>query len=128
MYDNYNYPPGADTPDAPWNQEEVPERTFDVFISQTLSKSTRVTTNDYIHEVDLDEDGYHYNDDTSDTNWIEAYKNEHFTPLQLISELKDFLTKHLPDPVIDIKGFKEAKNLISECEGWVEDEIEVMRE
>lgn len=22
MYDNYNYPPGADTPSAPWNQSE----------------------------------------------------------------------------------------------------------
>lgn len=23
MYDNYNYPAGADTPDAPWNQTDV---------------------------------------------------------------------------------------------------------
>jgi len=23
MYDNYNYPAGADTPDAPWNQVEL---------------------------------------------------------------------------------------------------------
>lgn len=125
MYDNYNYPLGADTPYAPWNEQEVPERRFDVCISQTLSKSTRVTTNDYIPKVDQDEGGVYKLTDTSDTDWREAYKNEHLTPLQLIGEFKDFLTKHLPDPIIDIKVFKRFKHLIDECEGWIEDETEV---
>lgn len=128
MYDNYNYPPGADTPYAPWNEQEVPERQFDVCISQTLSKSTSVTTNDYVPEVDQDEDGCCYSSDTSDTDWGKAYKNEHLTPLQLIGEFKDFLTKHLPDPVVDIAEYKKWKKLISECNGWVEDELTVLEE
>lgn len=128
MYDNYNYPLGADTPYAPWNEQEVPERQFDVCISQTLSKSTSVTTNDYVPEVDQDEDGVYESTDTSDTDWNEAYKNEHLTPLQLIGEFKDFLTKHLPDPVVDLAEYKKWKKLISECESWAEDELTVLEE
>jgi len=33
--DNYNYPPGADTPDAPWNQddrsEEIAEKQWEMY-------------------------------------------------------------------------------------------------
>lgn len=128
MYNNYNYPPGADTPYAPWNEQEVPERQFDVCISQTLSKSTSVTTDDYVPEVDEDEDGFYKSANTSDTDWNKAYKNEHLTPLQLINEFKDFLTKHLPDPIIDVKEFQRFKYLIDECEDWTEDETEVVEE
>lgn len=125
MYNNDNYPLGADTPYAPWNEQEVPEEQFGVCISQTLSKSTEVTTNDYVPVVDQDEDGYYDYNDTSDTDWKKAYENEHLTPLQLIGEFKDFLTKHLPD----LKGKDEhrrAKELISECSNWVEDDFVVI--
>lgn len=138
MYDNYNYPPGVDGPDAPWNQSDPEEKEFEVTVSQTLSKSTTVATSDYIPggyfpETEWDIDGYHTitchePDDTSDTDWKKAYKNEHLTPLQLIGEFKDFLTKHLPDPIIDIKGFRRFKHLIDECEGWTEDETEVVED
>ena len=129
MRESGYYPPGAEfDPRAPWNEQEVPERQFDVCISQTLSKSTRVTTNDYVYEVDQDEDGVYETADTSDTNWEKAYKGEHLTPLQLIGEFKDFLTKHLPDPIVDLAEHKKWKNLISECEGWVEDELTVLEE
>ena len=129
MRESGYYPPGAEfNSNAPWNQVEVPERQFDVCISQTLSKSTGVTTNDYVPGVVQEEDGYYPYSDTSDTDWEEAYESEHLTPLQLIDEFKDFLTKHLPDPIVDVKGFQRFKHLIDECEGWVEDEIEVMEE
>lgn len=126
MTERRYYPLGAEH--DPNEIQEVPERQFDVCISQTLSKSTRVTTNDYVPEVDQDEDGYHDYSDTYDTDWKGAYKNEHLTPLHLISEFKDFLTKHLPDPLIDVKGFRRFKYLIGECEGWTEDETEVVEE
>ena len=125
MRESGYYPPGAEfDPRAPWNEQEVPEEQFDVCISQTLSKSTGVTTNDYVPIVDQDEDGYYDYNDTSDTDWKKAYKNEHLTPLQLIGEFKDFLTKHLPDPT-DVKESQRFKYLISECEDWTEDETEI---
>ena len=139
MRENNNYPPGAEAnPNAPWNQSDPEEKEFKVTVSQTLSKNTTVTTSDYIPggcfpETERDIDGYHTitchePDDTSDTDWKEAYKDEHLTPLQLIGEFKDFLTKYLPDPIIDVKGFQRFKYLIGECEGWTEDETEVIKE
>ena len=138
MYNNYDYPCGADGPDAPWNQNDIEEKEFGVTISQTLSKNTTVTTSDYIpggssQETEWDIDGYHTitchePDDTSDTDWKKAYKNEHLTPLQLINEFKDFLTKHLPAPIIDVKESQRFKYLIDECEGWEVDETEVVEE
>ena len=128
MIESGYYPIGAEfDPAAPWNEREVPERHFDVCISQTLSKSTKVKTNDYTLELNQDEDGYPYSD-TSSTDWEEAYKVEHLTPLQLIEEFKNFLSKYLPDPVVDIKEFRKFKHLTEECTGWIEDETEVMEE
>ena len=137
---NSNYPlmSQSEWDNAPWNQNDPEEKEFKVTVSQTLSKNTAVTTSDYIPggyfpETEWDIDGYHtitYHepDDTSDTDWKEAYKSERLTPLQLIGEFKDFLTKYLPDPIIDIKGFQRYKYLIDECEGWTEDETEVIEE
>ena len=126
MIESGYYPPGAEFDTrAPWNEQEVPERTFDVCVSQTLSKNTKVLTDDY--DLEPTEEGC-TDITTSNTNWKEAYKNEHFTPLQLIGEFKDFLTKHLPDPIIDVKGFRRFKHLIDECEGWTEDETEVVED
>ena len=129
MYDNYNYPPGADGPDAPWNQEDTPEKEFEVTISQTLSKNTTVSTNDYCPggcypEVECDIDGCHtitcYEpDDTSDTDWRAAYKGEHYTPLELINEFKEMLEKNAPI------NEERRKQLIEECMNWIEDELEV---
>lgn len=122
MHDNYNYPPGADTSYAPWNEQKVPERQFDVCISQTLSKSTDIITDDYSPEFD-EEDGYTYAN-TEDTDWEKAYEKDHYTPLELIEKFKELLTTHLPDPVVNLSEYKKWKHLISECEGWTEDETE----
>lgn len=120
MIESGYYPPGAEfDPRAPWNEQEVPERRFDVCISQTLSKSTRVTTNDYIPEVDQDEGGVYKLTDTSDTDWKKAYNNEHYTPLGLIQEFKEMLEKNTPIPET------RRKHLIDECMNWIEDDLEV---
>lgn len=130
MYDNYNYPPGADSPDAPWNQEDILEKEFEVTISQTLSKSTTVSTNDYIpggiyQEAEWDGDEMctvtcQDPDDTSETDWVEAYKSDSKTPLELIALLKDII-----EGIVDINKLTEweKKSIIEECSDWVEDEL-----
>ena len=40
--DNYNYPMGADTPDAPWNQEIPEMEKYDVEVNYTLTPQTDV--------------------------------------------------------------------------------------
>lgn len=52
MYDNYNYPMGADTPSAPWNQVEVEPKEIEVTVSITLSKTVKIEVNDYATDID----------------------------------------------------------------------------
>lgn len=125
-----NYPPGAaNDPNAPYNQVEVPERDFDVLISQTLSKSTSVETNDYIPVSEREEDFNNSYCDTSDTDWKKVYSDYgRYTALELIEEFKKLLQENLPNLKEDPKKYRKYKNLIEECEGWVEDDIEIMEE
>lgn len=141
------YPAGAEHDEnAPYNQVEVPDREFDVLISQTLSKSTTVITNNYIPgasgvDYDSDDEGgcvavsYQEPDDTSDTNWGKEYsENDHYTPLELINKFKEYLEKEwnvLKDAAeandAETKWKKNnIKHLIEECEGWTEDETEIV--
>ena len=127
MYDNYNYPPGADTPEAPWNQEDIPEAEFDVFICQTLSKTVTVTTNDYVPVLDEDEEGKYFCKDTSDTDWEDAYYKEHHSPKQLLDIFKRMLKGKLNKNEVPVSD-NYLKLLIKECEGWTEDETEILKD
>lgn len=126
MYDNYNYPPGADTPDAPWNQPEVPEREFDVTISMSLSRTVQCYTNKYIPEVD-EENGHLYVD-TSDTPWSEVYGDNHKTIPELLEELKKYIQKDLDNLADDETKMDKAFHrrrlefLLTECDEWTVDE------
>lgn len=61
--DNYNYPMGADTKDAPWNQVDNPKREIDVTVSVTLSKTIKIKVSDYeITDSGKDEDGEYFED------------------------------------------------------------------
>lgn len=61
--DNYNYPMGADTKDAPWNQVDNPEREIEVTVSVTLSKTVKIKVSDYeITDSGRDEDGEYFED------------------------------------------------------------------
>ena len=61
--DNYNYPMGANTKDAPWNQVDNPEREIDVTVSVTLSKTVKIKVSDYeITDSGKDEDGEYFED------------------------------------------------------------------
>lgn len=73
---NYNYPTGADTKNAPWNQEELPEREVEVLISITLSKSVKIEVTDYKIDEDADEDGHYESVDFSDCDLKRAVEEQ----------------------------------------------------
>ena len=56
---NYDYPMGADTPNAPWNKIDSEPRKVEVTVSITLSKTVEIEVNDYTAEEEIDEDGNH---------------------------------------------------------------------
>lgn len=127
MYDNYNFPCGSDTPNAPWNQPDVPEKEFDVLISQTLSKDTTVSTSDYVPIKTIEpENGVYENyADTENTDWKQAYKDSAYTPLEIIA-----VTKKIAEELVKNTSKRFAgiwlPDLIKNCEGWIEDDLEVM--
>ena len=123
MYNNYDYPWGADGPNAPWNQVEIPEREFDATISSSLSKSTTIESKDYIIEEDPE---YSYID-TSDIAWTKEYQEQHYTPLELINEFKTFLEEQ-KEKETDKSKIHKIEWLIKECSGWNEDELEVVED
>lgn len=120
-----NYPPGVSdsTIGTPWNEPTVPEREFDVTISQTLSRDTSICTDDYLPEFE-EETGCTYAN-TEDTDWRRAYNNAAMTPLEII-EAADKIAKALIEQGKTRIGGVYLKDLVKECEGWVEDDIEVM--
>ena len=131
MYDNYSYPAGADTPLAPWNQSDPKERDFEVTVSQTLSKTVTVITNDYYDEVieEKHNDLVEHNIDTTDTDWEQAYhENDYHTPEQLILLFKRYLEAELGGKQDIPKSPSYLKHLIKECEDWCEDDIEYIGE
>lgn len=140
MYDNYHYPAGADNEMAPWNEESIPEKEFDVTCCQTLSKTVTVYTDNYTpgaSGVDYEPDdeggytavGWHDDDDTSDTNWADEYHdNDHYTPQQLIELFKRYLEHMLDDKVQVSTSPSQIKHLIQECEDWQEDETEYVED
>ena len=80
--DNYNYPIGADTKDAPWNQADNPERETEVTVSVTLSKTVQIKVSDYeITDSGKDEDGEYFEDiDYSNCNLKDAVKEQIVLP------------------------------------------------
>lgn len=124
MRESGYYPPGAEfDPSAPYNEVPIPEKEFEVTISQTVSKTVKVLTDDYAQCYD-DECGYTYAD-TENTDWKEAYNRDHEDIPKLLELLRNYLEKDLEYG--DSKYSKEQlKYYLEECDNWIVDETEVV--
>lgn len=130
------YPPGAEhDPNAPYNQVDPPEREFKVTATFSVDKEVIVRTSDYVAEEDWDDDmGKCESIDTSDTNWIAAYQEQHESIEDLLCAFKEMLDKrinYLLDRMqchleVDRDELKKLQYLKSECEGWVTHDFEVV--
>lgn len=88
---NYDYPMGADTKDAPWNQEDPKPRTIEVTVSITLSKTVKIEVDDYIAEEETDEDGnYNTYYDYSDCDLEQAVRDQIPLPTDEGQEFNDW--------------------------------------
>lgn len=118
MYDNYNYPPGADTPDAPWNEPIIPERDFEVDVEFVMRKNAvDVTTDKYVPEFD-DEDGHTYAN-TEDTDWEQVYGDSgHYTILEMLDELKQYVEEDLKTCSPNTCKGASLKRLLADCQSW----------
>lgn len=124
MASNYGYGLTDNSPNTPWNEPIIPERDFDLTISQSLSKDVTVCTNQYNPEYD-EEYGQTFAN-TEDTDWNKVFKeNDYHTPLQLIQLLGEVLQKDLEHGIV-FKNPRFTQELINECQGWTEDETEMV--
>ena len=115
--DNYNYPVGSDTSDAPWNQSENPEKEIEVTVCISLSKTIKIKVSDYkITDCGKDEDGYYFEDvDYSDCDLKGAVEEQIILPHE-VGQLLDV------DKNPTIMSCKIKEDL---C-GWNVDELEVV--
>lgn len=120
MIESGYHPPGAEFDSrAPWNEITPPEEEFDITITQTLSKTVTVVTDEYELIIEHDEDGGYRELNTEDTDWKDVYEREHHTPAQLISILKRILeTGEELSPRL-------KEYIIEDCENWCVDDYEI---
>lgn len=145
--DNYNYPVGADTDDAPWNEEILEPVVVDCCVSYSLSKTMPVMVNNYSvseeteREVDDDKHihtrkflDYHFDN----TDFTEEFEND-ITVLGIpalleelkwlaeekIKTIKDSDTLTYEEQKREIKYFEK---IIKSAKGWQEDEVAVCPE
>lgn len=111
MNDNYNYPEGADNPNAPWYERENKPVEVEVTVSLTLSKTVKVNVVDYERIVEKDEDNIPFlNIDLSNCDLKKAVEEQIILP-------QDAYKSMLP-------GTKTRKDL----SGWNVDDFEVVKE
>lgn len=104
-----NYPIGADTSDAPWNQIDNPEREIEVTVSVTLSKTCKIKVTDYeLLEAGKDENG-------------EYYEDIDYSQCQLECDVKNQIV--LPQ---DAWKYVSDSKIVSDLKDWNVDDYEVM--
>lgn len=112
--DNYNYPMGADTPDAPWNQRDPEPITLEVDVVIVLKKTLKIEVSNYDSDPGgIDEDGMSY----PATYYIDDYELERCVKEQYV----------LPNELVSL--VKESniitKETLDECDNWELIEIDV---
>ena len=118
LNNNSNYPlmPQSEWDNAPWNQEENPEREIEVTVSVTLSKTIKVKVSDYdIINSGKDEDGEYFEDiDYSNCDLKGAVEKQIVLP----QKAWDYIA---PKTNEDVKAIFDLK-------GWNVDDFEVIEE
>ena len=117
MYNNWDYPMGADTPDAPWNEKDPPKKTFDITISYSLSKDIEVTSDNY------DETSFNGAGSLNEP-WTEYTDNE-YTIEQIIDFAEQCAELMLTKQDYSIKSKQNLGRMIDSCKGWTVDEENV---
>jgi len=95
----------------PREEKYNPPKTLYVNASFTLMKnSVPIVTNNY----DRFEDG---SIDTSHTNWKEAYKEDHYTIIELLHRLEQYVNNDLKG-VVDNITRKKLWSIKQDIQGW----------
>lgn len=122
--DNYNYPMGADTSDAPWNKEDLPEEEIEVTISVTLSKTVKIKVSDY--NIEKNEDDKYISYDFSKCDLNKAVENQVILPQNLARFTESIFNEDLNLKAAGMPLY--LKEAIADCKDWYIDEMEIVAE
>ena len=108
---------------------DKPVKAYTVTVSQTLSKTVTVLTNDYktLDGYDEKTNKHILVDDTSDTNWKKVFEREHWNIASLLEVLKEYVKNDMLNHTTD-RGQRQLEALFMACNNWHEDEYEVIKE
>ena len=122
MRDSDYYAPGSNTPDAPWNEVSYPERDFDMEVTETVSRKTYITSDNYNIYVDY-EDG-HTTVDTDPVDFAKCYEEQRWSIVELIDRMRGLLEKWKPTEITR-KDKEEYERLLEEADGWEAVDMEI---
>ncbi len=112
------------------NQEEQDSELIEVTVSQTFSKQLDIEVDDYERVKDSDEDGIYFWNDYSECDLKGYVDEQHKTISDILKEIPELYKQLRTLDVNDKKEFDLFKHnlliLSVACEGWTEDETEVV--
>lgn len=107
---NYDYPLGADTPKAPWNEPLPQAYKYECDVCVTMRRTVEIT--DELKEAEYVDFG---------TN----YKEQCFTISELLRELEAYVDEDLKNTCEHSSKVKYLNKLKKACTGWEEVELNV---
>ena len=118
MKESGYYPPGAEfDPSAPFNEIPVEEREFDVEVEYVMRKACKVTTDDYVPEIDY-ENGHKYAN-TENTDCEKAYDNSgHLTIAEMLQELEYYVKDDMAKTAPNSGKGHHLQRVLESCQCW----------
>lgn len=135
MLESDYYPMGAySDPNAPFNEVEVPVKEWNCEVQVTIGNTLSIGTQNYTCEDD--EGGIYY--ETDNVNWNDEYRNSHYSIMEMLDELKKYILGEMEGLRKFVKtGTANASewdrwyhlvNLLEDCQGWQEVDLNVEKE
>ena len=123
MYDNYHYPPGADTYDAPWNQRE--QEPIEVEADITVSLVNRVIVNTTNYSEHCDEEGCDIDLHDGYRDIESHYREQHNSIPKLLGELAKYINGELAGCTLSSSRKQELRAMLADLQGWQVENIEI---
>ena len=125
MTESGYYPMGAEfDKNAPYNQVEPEPLEIEVTVSVTLSKTMKIKVNDYLEEIEDDEEGKHRNIDFSVCDLQSAVNSQIYLPQDSGLIFDNYISKY--SNLKNESSYNEAKKIVDDLSDWNVDEMEVV--
>ena len=125
MTESGYYPMGAEfDKNAPYNQVEPEPLVIEVTVSVTLSKTMKIKVNDYLEEIEDDEEGKHRNIDFSVCDLQSAVNSQIYLPQDSGLIFDNYISKY--SNLKNESSYSEAKKIVDDLSDWNVDEMEVV--